>query len=260
MLSDRELEQYSRQLMLPDFELAQQQTLRESRVLIVGCGGLGSPLAIYLAAAGVGHLTLADGDTVESSNLHRQILHGASDLGRNKAASAAAFLHNQYPDCKLSTVIGSLQGEALSRAVASADLVADGTDNYPTRFALNRACIAAGKPLVSAAAARSEGQLASFDTATGGACYRCLYPQEGAAAALSCRDNGVLGPVVGVLGTLQALEVIKVLTGWGESLRSRVLIMDLASYAQTVLEIPRRTDCPDCGPGAGSGIAQTSRP
>ncbi|WP_439105744.1 HesA/MoeB/ThiF family protein [Congregibacter sp.] len=247
MLSDRELEQYSRQLMLPDFTLEYQERLRDAWVLVVGCGGLGSPLAIYLAAAGVGCLILADGDTVERTNLHRQILHGESDIGRSKAASAAALIGAHYPDCRVSQFTENLEEDALTQAVSSVQLVADGTDNYPTRFALNRACIGAGKPLVSAAAARSEGQLATFDVAGGGACYRCLYPQEGAATALSCRENGVLGPVVGILGTLQALEVIKVLTGWGESLRSRLLLMDLRSYQQNVVDIARRPDCPDCG-------------
>ncbi|WOJ95007.1 HesA/MoeB/ThiF family protein [Congregibacter variabilis] len=246
MLSDRELEQYSRQLMLPDFTLEYQERLRASWVLVVGCGGLGSPLAIYLAAAGVGRLILADGDTVERTNLHRQILHGEADIGRSKAASAAALIGAHYPDCRVSQFTEKLQGEALNQAVSSVNLVADGTDNYPTRFALSRACIRARKPLVSAAAARSEGQLATFDVASGGACYRCLYPQEGANTALSCRDNGVLGPVVGVLGTLQALEVIKMLTGWGDSLRSRMLMMDLRSYEQSIVSIARRPDCPDC--------------
>lgn len=246
MLSDRELEQYSRQLMLPDFELEHQQRLRDARVLVVGCGGLGSPLALYLAAAGVGTLDLVDGDTVERSNLHRQVLHGEDDIGGPKAASAAARIGAHYPDCRVATVTGYLDGDALTRAVAQVDLVADGTDNFPTRFALNRACIAHRKPLVTAAAARSEGQLGTFDVAAGGPCYRCLYPQEGAQAALSCRENGVLGPVVGVLGTLQALEVIKMLTGWGDSLLGRLLVLDLRSYQQSLLSVSPRADCPDC--------------
>lgn len=247
MLSDRELEHYSRQLILPGFDLPEQQRLREASVLVLGCGGLGSPVALYLAAAGVGRLLLADGDRVERSNLHRQILHGEADIGRAKTASAAAWLVARYPDCHIEQISTRLEGSALSEAVAASDLVADGSDNYPTRFALNRACLAAGKPLVSASAARSEGQLATFDAAGGGPCYRCLYPQEREGTALSCRENGVLGPVVGVLGTLQALEVIKVLSGWGESLRGRLLLLDLASYAQQILEVPRRGDCPDCG-------------
>jgi adenylyltransferase/sulfurtransferase len=248
MLTDRELEQYSRQLMLPDFELAQQERLRAARVLVVGCGGLGSSLALYLAAAGVGELLLADGDSVERSNLHRQILHGEDDIGRPKAASAAALIGARYPDCRLTQITERLTGDALEQAVASASLVADGSDNYPTRYALNRACIAHGKTLVSAAAARSEGQLTSFDVAGGGPCYRCLYPEEGLQTALSCRDNGVLGPVVGVLGSLQALEVIKQITGWGEALAGRLLLLDLRSYQQQLLQISPRRDCPDCAP------------
>ena len=247
MLSDRELEQYSRQLILPGFELVQQQRLREASVLVLGCGGLGSPVAVYLAAAGVGRLVLADGDRVERSNLHRQILHGEEDVGRSKVASAAEFIRTRYPDCTAEQLDSRLEGTALSQAVATANVVADGSDNYPTRFALNRACIATGIPLVSAAAARSEGQLATFDVAAGGPCYRCLYPQEGEDAALSCRENGVLGPVVGVLGSLQALEVIKVLSGWGKSLRGHVLLLDLADFAQQTLQVSRRAGCPDCG-------------
>lgn len=246
-ISDRELEQYSRHLMLPDFTVEHQERLRDASVLVIGCGGLGSPVAIYLAAAGVGHLHLADGDLVERSNLHRQILHGEADVGRHKVASAEAFITARYADCRVTQISRILKSAALAEAVSDVDLVADGSDNYPTRYALNRACIAAAKPLVSGAAARSEGQLATFDVAAGGACYRCLYPQEGAATALSCAENGVLGPVVGVLGTLQALEVIKVLTGWGNSLRSRILMMDLRSYEQQVIAVPRRKGCPDCG-------------
>lgn len=246
MLSDRELEQYSRQLMLPDFSLEQQERLRAARVLLLGCGGLGSPVAIYLAAAGVGELVLVDGDTVERSNLHRQILHGEGDIGRPKAASAAALIGAHYPDCRTSQITERLAGETLEQAVASVTLVADGSDNYPTRYALNRACMANGRTLVSAAAARSEGQLTSFNVAAGGPCYRCLYPDEGAQAALSCRDNGALGPVVGVLGSLQALEVIKQLSGWGEALLGRLLLLDLRSNEQQILHIAPRPGCPDC--------------
>jgi adenylyltransferase/sulfurtransferase len=246
MLSDRELEQYSRQLMLPDFSLEQQERLRAARVLLLGCGGLGSPVAIYLAAAGVGELLLADGDTVERSNLHRQILHGEADIGRPKAASAAALIGAHYPDCRISQITERLAGEALEQAVASVTLAADGSDNYPTRYALNRACIASGRTLVSAAAARSEGQLTSFNVSAGGPCYRCLYPDEGAQAALSCRDNGVLGPVVGVFGSLQALEVIKQLSGWGDALLGRLLLLDLRSNEQQILDIAPRPGCPDC--------------
>lgn len=247
MLSDADLERYSRQLLLPDFEIEQQERLANARVLLVGCGGLGSPLAIYLAAAGVGELVLADGDRVERSNLPRQILHGEADVGRLKTESAAAFLGAHYPGTQVRVLDEHLAGEAVDTAAAAVDLVADASDNYPTRFALNRACIAAATPLVSAAVARGEGQLASFAVAAGTACYRCLYPQAGAETALSCRESGVLGPAVGVLGTLQALEVLKVLTRWGPSLSGRVLFLDLYAYTQRLLELPRRPGCPDCG-------------
>lgn len=253
MLSDVELEQYSRQLMLPDFSIAQQETLRAARVLIVGCGGLGSPLAIYLAAAGVGELRLADNDRVERSNLHRQPLHGEGSLGLGKAHSAQTFIAAQYPACTTVAIDGYLSGGQLESQVREVDLVADGSDNYPTRFALNRACAVSSTALVTAAAVRSEGQLASFHSAPGGPCYRCLYPVEGAHSALSCRESGVLGPVVGVLGTLQALEVIKILTGWGDTLQGRILSLDLRHYEQQILRLPRRRDCPDCSPPIAAG-------
>jgi molybdopterin/thiamine biosynthesis adenylyltransferase len=174
------------------------------------------------------------------------VLHGENDIGRPKAASAAALIAAHYPDCRTQQIGERLEGDALDAAVAAVTLVADGSDNYPTRYALNRACIRHGRVLVSAAAVRSEGQLATFDTAAGTACYRCLYPAEGADTALSCRESGVLGPVVGVLGTLQALEVIKLLSGWGDSLRGRLLLLDLRSYGQQLLEVAPRSDCPDC--------------
>lgn len=247
MLSDAALERYSRQLMLPDFDMDQQTKLAQSHVLIVGCGGLGSSLALYLAAAGVGQLTLADGDRVELSNLQRQILHGDADIGRPKADSARETLERLTPDCEVIALSAHLEGRALEAAVAGVDLVADGSDNYPTRFALNRSCVANGKALVSAAAVRGEGQLGTFHPAAGGGCYRCLYPNEGETAALSCNESGVLGPVVGALGTLQALEVLKVLSGWGNTLVGRLLTLDLKHWEQRVLQLAPRAGCPDCG-------------
>ncbi len=245
-LSDDELLRYSRQLILPGFELEHQERLKASSVLVVGCGGLGSPLALYLAAAGIGRLVLADGDDVDVSNLHRQILYGEGDIGQPKASSAAQHLNAQY-HCAVDVLPGYLEAKALEHGVAAVDLVADATDNFPTRYALNRACLRSATPLVSAAAVRTEGQLATFHAASDGPCYRCLYPREGEASALSCRESGVLGPVVGVLGSLQALEVIRVLTGWGESLQGRLLLMDLAGHEQRLLTVGRRPDCPDCG-------------
>jgi adenylyltransferase/sulfurtransferase len=249
VLSNASLERYSRQLMLPDFSIEQQERLFDARVLVVGCGGLGSSLSLYLAAAGVGELVLADGDRVELSNLQRQILHGDADIGRSKADSARETLERLTPDCAVTALQTHLEGDALAAAVADCDLVADGSDNYPTRFALNRACIASGRPMVSAAAVRGEGQLSTFAPALGGPCYRCLYPEEGADAALSCAESGVLGPVVGAIGALQALEVLKLLTGWGEPLVGRLLSMDLKHWEQRVLAVAPRPGCPDCGTG-----------
>jgi adenylyltransferase/sulfurtransferase len=257
MLSDDDLDRYSRQLLLPDFSIEQQERLRAAAVLVVGCGGLGSAVAPYLAAAGVGRLLLADGDRVERSNLQRQILHGEADIGRCKAESARDALLRLAPQCEISLYPGHLEGEALYAAVGSVDVVADGSDNYPTRFALNRACIAQGRPLVSAAAVRAEGQLATFHPAGGGPCYRCLYPEEGAHSALSCAQSGVLGPVVGAVGCLQAIEVLKLLTGWGETLRGTLLTVDLRHWEQRRLQLAPRQDCPDCrGRGVGDCAAR----
>ena len=246
MLTDSELEVFSRQLILPDFSLEAQERMRAASVLLVGCGGLGSPVALYLAAAGIGSLRLADGDTVDPSNLPRQLLFGAADVGRSKAIAGAEFLRRRYPACQIQVIGDALVEATMSSALAGVSAVADGSDNYPTRYALNRACIHAKVPLVSAAAIRSEGHLATFDHARGTACYRCAYPDASGTTALSCRDSGVLGPVVGTLGALQALEVIKVLTGWGQSLRGRMLFLDLARNEQRVLSLSKNPSCPDC--------------
>ena len=173
MLSDEQLLRYNRQILLHDFDIAGQEKLQQSRVLVVGLGGLGCPAALYLAAAGVGKLILADGDEVELSNLQRQVAHGQDDIGRNKAESAAASIAGINPEVTVSTIARHLDARAMSELVGGVDLVVDATDNYPARFTLNRACIEAAVPLVSAAAVRSEGQLAVFDPHRGGPCYRC---------------------------------------------------------------------------------------
>ena len=246
MLSDAELERYSRQLLLPDFDLAGQEALARARVLIVGLGGLGSPAALYLAGAGVGELLLADGDTVELSNLQRQIAHREADVGSGKAQSAAAAAIRLNAGVRARALQFRLDEPALFDACEGVDLAVDATDNYPTRFALNRACIAAGIPLVSAAAVRTEGQVATFNPAAGGGCYRCLFPQEGAESALRCSDSGVLGPVVGILGSLLALETIKLLTGMPGSLSGSLLTVDLRDYRVQRLLLQARPGCPDC--------------
>ena len=246
MLTDAQLQRFGRQLLLHDFDIAGQEALQAATVLIVGLGGLGSPAALYLAAAGVGRLILADGDVVESSNLQRQISHTEADIGSNKAESAAATVAAINSDVQVKAITHALTEDELDQHLQGVDLVVDASDNYPIRFALNRACIASGIPLVSAAAVRTEGQLAVFYPAAGGPCYRCLYPQAGDDTALSCSESGVLAPVVGVLGSLQALEAIKCLANFGEPLIGRLLVMDFRTVEIQRLVLAPRSDCPDC--------------
>ena len=247
MLDDDELLRYSRQLMLPQFDIAGQESLKAATVLIVGLGGLGSAAAMYLASAGVGTLILADGDAVELSNLQRQPVHSELGLGMNKAQSAANHLRAINSRINIQVLSQDLIEAEVPNRVRGVDAVVDASDNYPIRFALNRSCIAAKVPLISAAAVRNEGQLSVFHPATGGPCYRCLYPVEGQATALNCRDSGVLAPVVGVLGSLQAMETIKVLAGLGEPLYHALVVLDLATAQVQRLATAPRPDCPDCG-------------
>jgi len=246
MLTDAQLMRYNRQILLHDFDIAGQERLQQSRVLIVGLGGLGCPAALYLAAAGIGTLVLVDGDQVELSNLQRQIAHTDKSIGINKARSAAAAITALNPDVKLDVIEQQLTESAMPALLARVDIVLDATDNYPVRFALNRSCVAAGVPLVSAAAVRTEGQLAVFDPLRGGPCYRCLYTEGDVDTALSCSESGVLAPLVGVIGSLQAMEALKVLTGYGETLRGKLLMVDLRSMEFRQLELRARTDCPAC--------------
>jgi molybdopterin/thiamine biosynthesis adenylyltransferase len=243
-LTDEELLRYNRQILLNDFDVAGQERLQASRVLIVGLGGLGCPAALYLAAAGVGELLLADGDVVELSNLQRQIAHTEVDIGRNKAASAADAIAQLNPHTRLQIIDKRLAPKDLEALLAGVDLVLDATDNYSTRFALNTACIGAGLPLVSAAAVRSEAQLAVFDPVRGGPCYRCLYSPGSEDTALSCAQSGVLAPLVGVVGAMQAMEALKLLSGYGEPLSSAVLMMDLRTMDIRRLALSPRSDCP----------------
>ncbi len=246
MLNDDQLLRYNRQILLNDFDVAGQERLGKATVLVVGLGGLGCPAALYLGAAGVGRLILADGDEVELSNLQRQIAHTDSDIGQNKAESAAAKVRAINSDIQVDAIAQHLEEGSVEQQLKGVDLVVDATDNFPIRFALNRACIAAKIPLVSAAAVRSEGQLAVFDPAHGGPCYRCLYPLEGAETALSCTQSGVLAPVVGILGSMQAMEALKVLSGFGEPLLGSLLVMDLKNMEVRRLGLKPRPDCPDC--------------
>lgn len=246
-MDDQQLLRYSRQILLPQIDAPGQQTLLDARVLVVGAGGLGSPAAMYLASAGVGHIVIADDDVVELSNLQRQILHGESDLGRPKVESARDTLHDLNPDVAVTTLHTRLDKPGLQEQVEQADLVLDASDNFTTRFAVNAACVQHGTPLVSGAAIRLEGQLSVFiPQRADSPCYRCLY-REGEEPDQTCSDNGILAPVVGVIGSLQALEAIKVLLKIGEPLCGRLLIFDALYHEWRNIKLARDPHCPVCG-------------
>ncbi len=247
MLNDEQLLRYSRQIMLPNFDVAGQERLLNSRALIIGLGGLGCPVALYLAAAGVGTLLLADGDRVELSNLQRQVAHAQSRLDMNKAQSAAEAVAANNPETVLEVVPSHLDEAALADHIGKVDLVVDASDSFATRFAVNRVCWQAGVPVVSGAAIRSEGQVAVFDPRCGGPCYRCLYRDEqGGDETLSCAESGVLAPVVGVIGCLQALEAIKILAQFGEPISGHMLVVDAWSLLVQRLTLKPDSNCPVC--------------
>jgi len=233
--------------MLPEIEIAGQEKLLAAHALIVGLGGLGAPLALYLAAAGIGKLTLADDDLVEASNLQRQIIHGTEDIGRSKVASAASSVNAINADCIVTALEERLLDEQLIEQVTKADIVLDGTDNFASRYAINAACVATGTPLVSGAAIRWEGQVAVFDFRDPASpCYACLYPETDSTSDLSCADNGVAAPVVGIIGSMQALEAIKLIADAGESLSGNVLVMDAKYQHWQKLKLARVEDCIVC--------------
>ncbi|WP_312975451.1 molybdopterin-synthase adenylyltransferase MoeB [Stutzerimonas nitrititolerans] len=247
MLSDDELLRYSRQILLKQIDIDGQLKLKQSRVLIVGLGGLGSPVALYLAAAGVGELHLADFDTVDATNLHRQILHDTTSVGRTKVDSAIERLEALNPLVKVVPLRTALDADSLGSAVAAVDLVLDCTDNFAIREAVNGACVAAGKPLVSGAAIRLEGQLSVFDPRVASSpCYHCLYG-HGSEAELTCIEAGVAGPLVGLVGSLQALEALKLLAGFGEPLVGRLLLIDALTSRFRELKVKRDPACAVCG-------------
>lgn len=247
-MNDADLLRYSRQIMLAQLDIEGQERLLAGRVLVVGAGGLGSPVALYLAAAGVGRLTLADADVVELSNLQRQIAHGEGDLGRNKAQSARESALALNPGCRIETLTDHLEGESMAAAVADADVVLDCTDRFSSRYAINAACRRAGVPLVSGAAIRFSGQLAVFDPRDPECpCYACLYPPDGSGdEALSCAESGVVAPLVGLIGSFQALEAIKLLSGAGTPHRG-LSTFDGLSGQWRHFRVPRDPACATCG-------------
>ncbi len=246
-MKDEALLRYSRQIMLPEMDVAGQQKLVDATVLIVGMGGLGCPAAMYLAAAGVGHLLIADDDRVEVTNLQRQLAHSQGDLGKSKVESASETLAGLNPDVQVTTIEERLSGESLDAWVKQVDLVLDACDNFSTRFAINRSCIKHGVPLVSAAAIRMEGQVAVFDSRMDSSpCYQCLY-QEDDELDSSCATNGVMAPLVGIIGSIQAMEAIKLLSGIGEPLVGRLLLLDGTAMQWREMKLPRDPACAACG-------------
>lgn len=238
---------YSRHLALPEFGAGAQQKLSTATVLLLGLGGLGSPAALYLAAAGVGRLLLNDFDKVDLSNLQRQILYREADVGASKAEAAAAALMGINPGPAYEPLDGRLDEAALAQVVGRCDLVLDGSDNFGTRFAMNKACVAARKPLVSGAAIRYQGQLAVFDARdAANSCYACLYPESGEELE-DCQRNGVLAPVTGVIGSLMAVEALKLLTGTGMPLSSQLLCYDALTGETRRSRISKDPACPVCG-------------
>jgi len=247
-LTPEEIRRYARHLILPEVGPEGQERLKASRVLCVGAGGLGSPLVLYLAAAGVGTLGLVDFDVVDESNLQRQILHGSRDVGRSKLDSAAARVADVNPNVRFVPFEGRLSSENALEIVREFDVVADGTDNFPTRYLVNDACVLLGKPNVYASIFRFEGQASVF-WAKEGPCYRCLYPEPPPPGAVpSCAEGGVLGVLPGLLGTIQATETLKLLLGTGSPLVGRLLLVDALAMRFREVRLRKDPACAVCGP------------
>ncbi|MDR0996103.1 MAG: HesA/MoeB/ThiF family protein [Zoogloeaceae bacterium] len=250
-LSDCALLRYSRHLLLTEFPPEAQERLAASRVLVVGLGGLGSPAALYLASAGVGHLVLADGDTVDLTNLQRQIAHSEARIGINKAESAKTAAGQRNSDIEIIALPERLSAERLSEEVGLADLVLDCSDNFPTRHAVNRACVAQKTPLVFGAAIRFSGQVGVYDPQVADSpCYACLFPEDATDDPDDrCATTGVFSPLVGLVGTLQAGQAIKQLTGIGPTLTGQLLLIDALTDRFRTIRVKQDAACAVCGPG-----------
>lgn len=245
-MNDDQLLRYSRHILLPQLDINGQQTLIDSHVMIIGLGGLGAPVSMYLAASGIGKLTLVDDDEVELSNLQRQIVHGQQDIGREKVASAADKLRELNPDVSLQLINQRLDKAGLMVATADVDVLVDCSDNFATRFLLNEVSREQNLPLVSGAAIRFEAQITVYDPRQAESpCYRCLYEDKGELEQ-SCSESGVLAPMLAMVGGTQAVETIKLLTGVGESLAGRLLLLDALSMQWREIKMKQDPDCPVC--------------
>ena len=247
-MNDEQLLRYSRQIMLPEIDAGGQLKLAEASILIVGLGGLGSSASIYLAAAGAGELVLVDFDRVDLSNLQRQILHSTADIGKLKTESAEDHLRAINPEVKLRLVDHALEGDELIKVMESVDVVVDASDNFSTRFALNAASVKTRTPLVSAAAIRFEAQISVFDPRDPDSpCYHCLYGDD-VQAEETCTANGVISPLLGIIGSIQALEAMKLIMGIGQTLQGKLLLFDALNMEWHETRLPRDPLCPVCGP------------
>ncbi|NDJ61772.1 MAG: molybdopterin-synthase adenylyltransferase MoeB [Chloroflexi bacterium] len=247
-LSNDEVRRYGRHLIMPEFGMEGQRRLKASSVLLIGTGGLGSPLALYLAAAGIGRIGLVDYDVVDDSNLQRQIVHGQSSLGVPKIESAARRMLDINPHLEIDRYEEPITSENALRIIAPYDVIIDGTDNFPTRYLVNDACVKLGKPNVYGSVLRFEGQATVFYAQAGGPCYRCMFPEPPPPGLVpNCAEAGVLGVLPGVIGTIQATEAIKLLTGIGESLMGRMLLYDALDMNFDFVRVRKNPNCPVCG-------------
>jgi len=247
-LDDAQLLRYSRHILLDELGIEGQSRLLASHALVVGAGGLGSPVALYLGSAGVGHITVVDHDTVDATNLQRQIAHTLDRVGMPKAESAREAIAAINPDPQISTVLQRADAVLLDRLVPAADVVLDCTDNFATRHLINRACVRHHKPLVSGAAIRMDGQLSVFDTRTpGNPCYACVFPEDSGVEETRCATMGVFAPLVGIVGSLQAAEALKLLGGMGSRLVGRLLMIDGRDQAFNTIGLPQNPQCAVCG-------------
>lgn len=247
-MNDEELLRYSRHILLPDIDVAGQDALTNARVLIIGMGGLGCPIALYLTASGVGSITISDDDSVELTNLQRQIAHQERDLGTLKVESAKNKMQAMNRHCKITTIDHRLEEVELAKLVSNIDVVVDATDNFASRLIINRVCVAAKVPVVFGAAVRLDGQILIFDPAQPDApCYECLY-KDVDDSALNCAESGVAAPVVGIIGTSQAMETLRLICGIGESSAGYLQTFDARTMIWHRFKVLKRADCPACSP------------
>lgn len=247
-MTDEELLRYSRHILLDEIGIEGQQRIGTSHALIVGAGGLGSPAALYLGAAGVGHISIVDPDQVELTNLQRQLAHTMAWLGQPKAQSAAAAIAAINPQVKVTAMVARAEGALLAALVAQADVVLDCCDNFVTRQAINRACVENKKPLVSGAAIRFDGQVGVYDPRLANSpCYACVFPPRSNVTETACASLGVFAPLVGIIGSVQAAEALKLITGAGRSLTGRLLLLDARSMEFSEIRLPRNPQCEVCG-------------